>query len=308
MAFTYSQVVTDTIQHHLTVLKDQYHLGNRLLETVMAKKKTFSGGRSILVPVNYDGLDNAGSANPYADQNTDNNEKRTNGEFFWGFYTAAIKLFDYDILVNQAGVTRVLNMIAEEFKSAGMSLRDAIGVDLFSGTGIGTTHKIVGLETAIDSTDTYGGISVSDAATWKSTEESTATTLTLDKMSEIMREAGVDNKEPDLIITTKDIQGYYEATLTPIQTIAQSTKGDSGFPAVSFHGSPVHYDHNCSTQTMYFLRTDTMNWAVMKGADFSQPPQARPEKQWAQLDKMLYMPTFWIDERRKNAKWTGITG
>jgi hypothetical protein len=303
VALTYSQLVTQTIQIHLKTLRDNFHTHNRVLERIMKKKEVQAGGRSILQPIKYAALTNAGSFDPYATYPITNNEKVTNAEFEWASYQASIQLFGYDIAVNQAGPQQILNMIKEEFMSAEESLADAVATDLFTGTAAPT---LVGLQTAIDSTSTYGGVAVADAAVWAA-QESAMATLDLTTMGTYMRLASDNKDEPNLIITTKTVVGLYEKQLTPIQIIANSVTGDSGFQMLKFHGADIYYDNNCPAGEMYMLNENYIRYKVMKGVDMTLREKVIPDNQWSQVQTILYMPVFWIDQRRRHAKLTGIT-
>jgi hypothetical protein len=303
-----TQLLTDTIAVHMKILRDQFHVNNRFLERVMTKKKIRPGGLAIKQPIGYDKLDNAGAINPYSPHSITNNEKRRESEFDWATYQASIELFKFDILINQGGPTRILDMIADEFKSASLSLNDAVSANIFSGTGIQTgtgVRQLVGLATAIDATAAYGGVDPATITQWASTETA-ATTLTLGAMSTMLRTITIGNRKPTVIMTTDDASVIYENLLLPIQTISDANRGNSGFADLAYHGIPVLEDKGCTSGVMYFINEDTIHYEVLKGADMFMKAKQEPDNQFSEVQSILYAPCFWIDERRLNGKLTGI--
>lgn len=307
MALTYGQLVTQTFEMHLKTMRDNYHTQNRVLERVMGKKQILAGGTSVQQPIRYAATTNAGAINPYANLNITANEKVTKAQFEWATYAATVNLYGYDLAVNQSGPQRVLDMISNEFESASMSLADAVAVDLFTGTGeVAGVKHLVGLQTAVDSAATYGDIAVADCSVWAAGESASMTALDLQTMSTAMRTASDGKDEPNIIITTKTIDGIFESKLTPIQVIQQAQRGEAGFRSCALRGADLYYDNNCPSGEMYLLNEKYIHFGVLKGVDMMQKEKGVPIDLWSQVQTILYAPVFWLSERRRHYKFTAI--
>lgn len=309
MSIDYTELVTDSLPVFLKTLQDNIFTDNYFLNRIKPKIKEQVGGSQIEHPVQYAMLTNAGTFSKYGDFNTDNNQKRTKAVFQWATYQASINLFDYDVLVNQGGgATQIINLIAEEFKTAKMSLEDAVASDVLINTASLDANGVLGLIEAVnDTSTTYGGFSRSTETWWKAYQETTATTLNLDTLGTVFAGYHVDSRRPTIAITTNAIQQYYRALLLPIQMISDAMKGNTGFKYLQYQGVDIVDDNNCSTGYLYFLDESTFHWKVMKGANMEFRDPVIPEKNWSSVRSVMYMPCFYCAEPRRNSVWDGIT-
>lgn len=228
------------------------------------------GGQNVAWDVEYSGATAAsfaeGSDVAAGEFATDPVTKAVLG---WGQYRSAFQLSNLEINAaagNIANATALEDIVGERFLGSVTKLISKINVDCFSGTG-GTSSAptIVGLDSALDSTGTYAGISKSAVTEWAgnvSSNGGTARALTLPILAGAEQLAFVaSGMEPNLLVTTPGVHTKYESLFTDIVRIPNG----GGGPIPSFQGStknlywrgnPVMRDRNATAGSLYMVNMD----------------------------------------------------
>ena len=132
-----------------------------------------------MVPLNYATVSSAGWYQGSETLNTADNEVITSAEFEWKQLYANISITRRDELRNM-GDAGVINFVRSKVEIAEKTIRDQLATALYND---GTDSKqIQGLQLAIATANTYGGIDQSANSWWQGNVDSTTTTLTLSAM------------------------------------------------------------------------------------------------------------------------------
>lgn len=165
---------------------------------------------------------------------------------------------------------------------------------MFYSDGTGNSSKdFLGLAAIVDDggeVATYGGLSRSTYTTLKANETDLGGALTFAAMASMYDLCTVQNDEPSVIITTKTIWSAFEAlhqSMISHNTSGTSNaqkvnysylsragfvdskealKGDKGFKALAYRGTPVISDEKCTSGTMWFLNLDWIKFYILKSA------------------------------------------
>ncbi len=194
----------------------------------------------------------------------------------WGLYRNGFGLTEHQIeaAMNSKDTAEELTQLLEEsvFESVN-ALASKLNVDLFAGTGSGA---LVGLDSALITSSTYGGIDVGTYPTFASTVNangSVARNLTIDLMNAV--ESSIftaSGHRPDVIVTTPALHAKYQSLFEPIRRVVGDSPGayDTGVQddAVYFKGIPVIRDKDCPSGKMYFLNRSAMHVAYMPSQNF----------------------------------------
>lgn len=314
-------ILSTTLKKYRKTLTDNIHKSNAVF--YLLKKngalKEEDGGERIVEPLMYGKNTTAGSYSGYQTLDTTPQEGIDSAEFNWKQYSVSISISGKEERQN-AGTSRIINLLEAKTNQAEMSLTESLSVGLFSdGTGNGNLN-LTGLEAMVLDSGTYGGINSATYTWWKSYVESTSEALGLAKMRTAFNNASVGGKDtPDLIVTTQALFEKYEGLFTVV-SVASTTSGafatpsegtkkvaDGGFQTMAFKGVPVVWDEQCPSGTMYFLNTKHMKLTVHKDANFETTDFVKPENQDARVAQVLFMGNLTCNRRSSFAKLTAKT-
>jgi len=190
-----------------------------------------------------------------------------------------------DLSLNK-GEEEILSIVAQQTEYSFSNLLDNIGT-MFYGSADESGKNFSGLGHIISSTGSYGGLSRTTYTVLKPGDTSgggldtSTTTLTLAAMRSVSNALTSGAVKPNIIATTPEIFGYFEALLQPMQRMdiggyAQVTRdglapnqgalgGATGFDAIMFDGMPVVRDEKCTANAMYFLNLDYLGFHKIDG-------------------------------------------
>lgn len=194
----------------------------------------------------------------------------------WGLYRNAFGLTEHQIeaAMNSKDTAEELTQLLEEsvFESHA-ALASILNAAVFAGTGSGA---LVGLDAALITSGTYGGIDVGTYPTFASTVNANGAVpraLTIDLMNTV--ESSIftaSGHRPDVIVTTPAIHAKYKGLFEPIRRVVGDSPGayDTSVQddMVYFMGIPVIRDKDCPAGKMYFLNRSAMHIAYMPPTNF----------------------------------------
>lgn len=268
MAFN-NRVLTTTQDKIMPSVVDAILKSNVFLTRMLAKTKKWSG-ETLKFPLKYQKGVGGSSFSGYDLLSTAASDTRINLTFDFKSYSTPIALPLTELTVNAASETKVIDLAAVEAKSKAEDMADDIGT-IFYADGTGNNGKdFLGLSAIVDdgtNAATYGGLTRAAFPVLNSTVTASGGTLTLAKM-ETMHNAITDgSQQPTMIDTTPTIFGLYATLLTPQERIYKTepimkggAAGGTGFNTLYFKGIPVIADRKCTSQTMYFLNEDYLNF------------------------------------------------
>lgn len=186
-----------------------------------------------------------------------------------GYYQSII-LSGMEIDVTSASESSV-DLVVNAIEEGTNAMADAIGTILY-GTGTGNGNKdFLGLGAVVDDggeVATYGGQTRASYTGLQANETDVGGALTLAGMATMYSSCSSGSEKPTLIVTTEAIWDDYEALNQPYlqnnmdgyrqvtmkgMTPREALKGETGFDALFFRGTPVVADEKATSGTMWFL-------------------------------------------------------
>lgn len=310
MPATFDDVLSTTLAKWVrSELADNIFNSNALFYTLRDRAKGVSGGTYLEEPLMTGKSTATGSYAGYEQLNVSAQQGIALAEYNWKQYYASITIDGLSENQN-AGDSRVIDLLDSKTTQARMSLFDRMNIDAFAdGTG-NNSKNIDGLEIAIDSTGTYGGILRSTYTYWAAQETAVSGALTIARMRTMFNtcsSGGRRETQPNLIITTQSIHEFYENLLQPDQRFTNTALADGGFNNLEFKGKPVTWDEACTATNMYFINSNFLTFRFHSSRNFASTPFVKPANQDARTALVLWMGNLTGSNPRRQGKLTGIT-
>ena len=284
---TFDQFVKSVTQDEiLPEVIDTVLGGNVLSLRLMSTPKKWVG-ETLKVPVKYQKSSSGGSFDGYDTFSTTQASTRVSMSFNPKAEYQSVTISNLQRGVN-GGKAKVVDLIGVEMESAQQDMIDNIGTR-FYGDGTGNGSKdFTGLVAAVDdgtNVATYGGLSRSTYSTLQSSYTASVGALTLSQMGTTYDACVVGSDKPTLIVTDETTWGYYEQLLQPMvvanynaegfsQVVADGVvkgrgalKGEAGFDALWYRGTPVVKDEKCTSGYMYFLNEKYLHFYALPHPD-----------------------------------------
>ncbi len=310
MPATFDDVLSTTLAKWVrTELADNIFTSNALFFSLRDRAKQVSGGTYLEEPLMTGKSTATGSYAGYEQLNVAAQQGIALAEFNWKQYYASITMDGLSENQN-AGDSRVIDLMESKTNQARMSLYDKMNIDAFA-DGTGNSSKALdGLEIAIDSTGTYGGILRSTYTYWAAQETAVSGALTIARMRTMFNtcsSGGRKETQPGLIITTQSVHEFYENLLQPDQRFTNTALADGGFNNLEFKGKPVTWDEACTSGVMYFINPEFMAFRTHAQRNFATTPFVKPANQDARTALILFMGNLTGSNCRRQGKLTGVT-
>lgn len=258
--------------------------GNVLALRLLGNGKPWSG-EALKRPLFYQKNTSGGSYSGFDTLSTTKVNTRVLLSFDARQYYQSVVLSNLDLAVN-ATQARVLDLLKVEMETAKLSMSDSVGTLLY-GDGTGNANKdFLGLGAAVDdgtNVATYGTLSRTTYATPLNSSVTTSIgALTVARMATAYNSAQIGSDAPTLIVCDPSTWTYYEALLQPTVranydahgypqvakagTFAnkEALKGEIGFNALMYRGTPVVPDEKCTSGFMYLLNEKYLQWYGLK--------------------------------------------
>ena len=307
------QLAASTIENYHDTMVDNIFKKHALLDHLKNNEgtKLYDGGKSVRVPVMYGSNSTVKTFTGIDTLDLTYQEGMDAAEYNWGFYDVSVVFTLTDSLQNK-GKEQIIDLLKGKIKQAELSLSEKINTDLFSGTD---TKGIIGMDTAIAASGTYGGINGTTYTWWKSNVEATGEALSFAKMRTSKNSANLGNggSKVSMIVTTQTLYEKMFALLTatyqmnPIATKETKRLADASFSVLEFEGVPVTYDESATSGCVYFINKDNMKLGIMRGADFQPIKKAEPADQHISVQHIVFGGQLIVDRRASLAKQTGKT-
>lgn len=304
-------LLSTTLKKYRKTLTDNIHKSNAVFFRLKADGavKEEDGGERIVEPLMYGKNSTAKSYDGYEALDTTPQTGIDSAEFNWKQYSVSISISGKEERQN-AGTSRIINLLEAKIKQAEMSLTEQLSTGLFSdGTG-NASKDLTGLVAMVNNSGTYGGINSSNFAWWKATMDTATEALSLSDMRTAYNSASLGGKDaPDLIVTDQLVFERYEGLFTNVaisgggshfmtQSAGTKKMADGGFQTLEFKGVPIVWDELCTPNGMYFLNTKHMKLVVHKDANFETTDFVKPENQDARVAQILWMGNITCNRRK----------
>lgn len=255
----------------------------------MGSIETKNGGKQIEEDVSIKENPNVGFVAYNETIGTDEAEVLAEAVFQWKYCYGNAVAYEARILANRDSKFRKHKLVEEIVLNAEETMINAVG------KGIWNTSEPNGLDglpqlITDDGTGIVGGLDTATYPLWMNKFHNLAAGYTGNDLQEAMavlyRKCTRGVSKPDLIITTPDLYGVFEASLVKQQRFVDNPRlADAGFEELRFHGATVIFDENCPPNRMYFLNTkaiafnfhaDAMFTVGKREKLFGQPKYAWP--------------------------------
>ena len=309
MALSYDQLSAITKKHYVPKLIDNVFDSDPLLQRLKKKDRyqKISGGTSVMFPLSYALTTSAGWYTGAETLQTTDNNQITAAEYDWKQLYVNISIERSEELKNM-GDAQVVDLVKAKTQIAEDTLVDYLGDGLYS-DGTTNTKSIVGTRLlVVASGSTVGGISTTDNSWWRSSVDSTTTTLGLGAMQTRYNAVTINNKSPTVGLATRTIFNSYWGLLQPQQRFTDGDTAKGGFQNLMFNGMPIIAGSKVSSsQPLLFLNEQHLCLKVHKDEDMRFEPFQKPVNQNVKTAKIYWMGAFGTDNMRMHASFTALT-
>lgn len=235
-------------------------------------------GKNIQYPIKFKKTGTGKSFDGFDLLNTNYVDTTVKMSFVPRNVTQPIVFADTD-LASADGEEAVISLMEYKVDEATQELADLIG-DMVYSDGTGNSNKdLEGLEAAIKTSGTYGGLDYSTYTTLQSTVDSSTalSALTLTKLDDMYRAISSGNNVPTHIFTTKTIfqklkglavlgtvglaSPFVEKGPTGagnlIPTARPALTANVGYTELYYNGMPIIADEKCPTGKLYMINIKT---------------------------------------------------
>ncbi len=285
---TFTEIVSTTLRNHRREFSDNVSKNNALLNrmTKKGRKRVLDGGYEIVEPLDYAENSTYMRYSGYDPLNISASDVLSAAKYDWKQAAVNVTASGLELRQN-AGKEQLINLVESRLTNAMRTLSNNLSQDLYSdGTA---SNQINGLQAIISDlgTGTVGGINSTTFTFWKSILQSAAAplqgggaivpgaTTMLSLMNPLWYELTRGNDKPDLIVSSNDYFGFYEAGLQANQRFMDEDMAAAGFSSLMYKTSPIVHDGGgkgggVPTAHMYFINTNYLKWVVHRDADMEQ--------------------------------------
>lgn len=309
-----SALVQDTYMPQLT---DNIFNSNPVLAKLMGKAKMVTGGRRLIVPLEYVSDSNAqGFYTGYDELNVDPVDPFTAAVYEPKLAYASVTISGEEEQKAQ-GPDAVIDLLESLMKNAEGRLKLLFSTKLFAAADANATNEILSLNDIVNVDRSLGDIDSTTATWWDAQvitnaagtipEVTTETDVDylLDSLSELYNLCSDSNDHPNLMISNDSPTEWYEHIIgTSARWEGKSMFADLGFTVFSYKGIEWVVDKNATSGTIFMLNTKYLKFQVYKDRNFSWEPFRKPVKQDAMVGKIMWMGNLVCSQARRQGKLT----
>jgi hypothetical protein len=294
MALSISQANAVSTKYFDTTLKQiVWESSPFWMKMKKSHKMETRGGNSIQFPIRYKKLGIA-DAGDFDDQLTYKSiETRSGGELSWKTYNTRT-LITKEEQIKNTGEPEIISLIKDKSAELKEDMDDRFATDLFTENPNG--KGFTSLDTIVDSSASYAGISISDMSAWVGWEDASTTGLAIygpGSLSYYVNQATFGKDSPSMMLTTKNLYTRFMAIYEG-QKVVDKDMAEAGFSnnLVAF-GSTIMPDAYVPASTWYGLDIDQFKFRV-------HPDDNMHVTDWFTLEQ-IGLP----DHMAKVISWTG---
>jgi len=322
MALNYNLVNSLVQERYLPGFADNIYNSSALLSALRNDQSVVvEGGERITAGLLYAKNTARGTFSGFDTVDVTPQDTRNRARYEWANYYVSISISqDDEDKVN--GPDAVGSLLESSMKESELSMKDQLATDIFSGTD---SDGIIGLATAINTTNTYGAISGGDYSWWRSTVDTSSHTVanlkTASHASYFYTLLGTafaacthGGGMPNLVIVPHAIFNVIEGINIAQQQYNMLSKrgqalAQNGFPVIEYRGVPIVADEFCPAYTCYVLNTKYLSLYVHSRAaasNFRFSGFKEPSNQLARVGQITWKGQLGINNRRMFYKFTAM--
>lgn len=308
---TLDDIAATTVDAYMPGLIDNFFNSNPLWLKLQGKERVMlDGGDRVRQSFIYDRMI-GGSYTANDTFDIQRPQTKTVMEFNWSQYFTNLTLVGLDLLKNEGGATKIMDLVEAEMETCRLTIADILGDDLY-GDGTGNNSKaLLGLSAGVDdgtNVAAYGGITRSSngnqGTAVKGKYNATTATLSLPLMNSYMGTATIQPARPDLIMTTQSLWDKFWDRVQPQQRYPVGPNFDDlakvGYNAINFNGAAVVPDNKCQSGRLWMLNTDYIKLIVHRSRDFNFTGFQKPPNQDILVGQILFAGQLIIVAPRLN--------
>jgi len=306
MALTYDQITGITQKYFMPKIRDNIFSSNSLMDRIKKGKmyKSYDGGTTIMVPVEYATTTAAGWYDDMDALNVSDNPVITAAEFNMKQIYANIVISRKDELRN-SGKAQMIDFVKTKMANAKKTIADTMGTALYNAGS--TTDAIIGLRAAVLASGTYGGIARASNSWWNGQVDSSTTSLTLAALRSLNGDCTVGNGKPTVHLTTQDQFDTFYNLLTPVQRFSDSKTADAGFQNLLLEGKPVIVDSHVPSGYWFMINEEFLKLNYHTKENFRFEAFKQPINQNAKYAKIYWAGALTVSNCRMNGVFTSLT-
>ena len=322
MALNYNLVNSLVQERYLPGFADNIYDSSSLLAALRNDNSVVvEGGERITAGLLYAKNTARGTFSGFDTVDVTPQDTRNRARYEWANYYVSMSISqDDEDKVN--GPDAVASLLERNMSEAELSMKDQLATDVFTGTD---TDGIVGLDSAINTTNTYGAIDGNSYTWWRSSVDTTAHTVanlkTATSTSYFWTILGTafaacthGGGMPNLVVTTHAVFNIIEAISIQFQSFETLNKrsellAQNGFPVIQYRGVPIIADEFCPAYQCYVLNTKYMNMYVHSRSarnNFRFTGFKEPTNQLARVGQITWKGQLGITNRRMFYKFTSL--
>lgn len=269
-----TELVTMVARSRTRKLADNVSNSNALLMHISrsGNVQPVSGGRTIVQELEYAENSTFKYYAGYEVLDISPSQVFDAAEYNWKQAAVVVSVSGLEGRVQASGKEELIPLVRSRIRNAERTMANQLSNGVYSdGTGSGG-KEITGLQTQVSDTaaGSPGGIARATFSFWQNQKldpvgdgagamSSTTVQANMKKLDILCRRG---NDKPNVWIADANYFEYFWTSLTDIQRINDTRKGNSGFDELAFAGASVMYDGDSGIPAdhMYALNTDYIHW------------------------------------------------
>jgi hypothetical protein len=333
---TYSELTLFTREYCVPKVIDQFFTSNPLFLFLRKSAKIVDGGDRYVLGGSIYTADDAQFIDEWGTITSVYKDEVGAAQLDWKLAVRPVVLSRLAILKNQASQQRRFDLTMQKNLIAAKAMAHTFGKAMFA-LDYTNTNAINSLDHAIsdqtgsgDETGfsaTYANIAraaTGDTAVWNANIDDSTTTLSIGAANQMFVDCSEGEEHPNLIVSNNRAYTFYYNWLTPMQREgAENLVGRAGFLSVLFNGQPWAVDSHVpssnrsvpaspwgtapSSEYVYFLNTNHIELAALKGAFFEFEEVVAPYDRLVHLGRYVFAGNLGCLAPRFQGKMTALT-
>jgi hypothetical protein len=310
----YSQAFSSAIANYRDSAADDVTNNNAFLSILKEKGNSdpADGGVELTEQVLYNEVASSGWYTGSELLDVQATDVLTSANYAWKqFYSNIVQDGLEDI--QNAGQSRILNLIEAKIKAGMATCHNAIGTALFNSNTENSGKALGGLQhlvSDVPATPIVGGIdaSVSSNAFWRNylmdpsenggLSPDATTILQILNIAFLNTDRGNDQVDTVLLGTT--YFNFFESALQANQRFMDPAKAVAGFKMYEYKSAKMIHDPNCRATNGYGLNTDYFFFRPFKGRNFKIMDRKDSVNQDAYLFPILFAGNLTVSSRQRH--------
>ena len=327
---SYNALLTTTLQNFRNQLVDNFSDATPTMWwlTSNGRKRTYSGGQSIEVPLMY-GATQVQPFSGYDNLLTEPAEGIAPATFLAKKYQVPI-VISRDHETDNMGESAIINLLEAKVKQAEISFKEELNRDMINNgyagptSGVGTVApdpmRITGFFDFLQDaagTRPYGGIA--NTNTWWQNQvidiqtpsapatEAALQAALIENMRTLYLNCSRGSDAPDLVLCDQATYELYEETLVSDKRFVNTNAADAGFESLMYRATTILFDRDMPANTLVMLNSNYITLYVHSDVDMASTPFREAENQWARFSRILWKGELTCSNRARQGLMTRIS-